>query len=66
MYQVTCKQINYYSNKVSGAESGVHTATLPHGEAHTSEGEQAYPPRLAFCTRKRSFEVRQFFSQPRV
>ena len=23
-------------------------------------------PRLAFCTRKRSFEVRQFFSQPRV
>ena len=32
-----CKQL---LNKVSGAESGVHTDTLPHGEAHTSEGEQ--------------------------
>ena len=40
MYQVRCKQMNYLSNKVSGAESGVHTATLPHGEAYTSEGEQ--------------------------
>ena len=40
MYQVTCQQMNYLSNKVSGAESGAHTATLPHGEVDTSEGEQ--------------------------
>ena len=29
-----------YTSFRSVAESGVHTATLPHGEAHTSEGEQ--------------------------
>ena len=33
----TCKRL---LNKVSEVESGVHTTTLPHGEAHTSEGEQ--------------------------
>ena len=27
-------------NKVSEAESGVHTVTLSHGEVHTTEGEQ--------------------------
>ena len=28
-------------SKVSGAGSGVHTATLMHGEAHTSKEEQS-------------------------
>ena len=27
-------------NKISEAESGVHTVPLSHGEVHTSEGEQ--------------------------
>ena len=37
-------------NKVSGEERGIHTATLPHREAHTSEGEQGLTPALTFVS----------------
>ena len=42
MYQVICQQMNYLSNKVSGAESGAHTATLPHGKADPAKESKVH------------------------
>ena len=47
-------------------ESGLDLNSCNEDVGDIKSFDKTFKPRLAFCTRKRSFEVRQFFLQPRV